>query len=110
MGICCSSSGISSGAHWLGDLGVQAPGFWLLGDSQGMAGGGDGARLEHTSGPWGLGRLGRVRPLADLGLMTCMLSESRCQRKPSTAVLTAVLHSGGAMFTGASVAIASQDP
>lgn len=108
MGTCCSSSGTSSGAPLFGDLGAQAPAFWLPGDSQGMAGGGeDGVQRERTPVPWGLCRLGRVRPLADLGLMTCMVSESGCQMKRSTAVLTAVLHSGGPIFTGASVAIAS---
>lgn len=42
-GTCCSSSGTSSGAPCFGDLGAQAPGFWLPGDSQGMAGGGGDA-------------------------------------------------------------------
>lgn len=57
---------------------------------------------------WGLCRLGRVRPLADLGLVTCMFNEFGCQMKRSEAVLTAVLHSGGGIFTGASVAIAER--
>ena len=90
---------------------MQAPGFWLLGDSQGIAGGREaGARPEHPSMPRCLCSLGRVRPLADLGLVTCMFSESGCQRKLSVAVLPTGLHSGGAIFTGASAAMASQQP
>lgn len=57
--------------------------------------------------PCGLCKFGRFRPLADLGLMTCILG---CQVKLSAVVLTTVLRSGGAKFTGASMAIASQDP
>lgn len=60
--------------------------------------------------PCGLRRFVRFRPLADLGLMTCILSELGCQTKLSAEVLAAVLRLGAASFTGASVAIASQDP
>lgn len=60
--------------------------------------------------PCGLCKFGRFRPLADLGLITCILSELGCQVELSPAVLTTVLRSGGAKFTGASMAIASQDP
>lgn len=62
--------------------------------------------------PWGLCKFGRFRPLADLGLMTCILSGLGCQVKLLAAVcrLTTVLRSGGSKFTGASMAIASQDP
>lgn len=114
MGTCCSSSGISSGAPWFGDLGAQAPGLWLLGDSQGTAGGRvAGARGEHSwapCGPCGLCGRGRGRPLADLGLGTCIFAESGRQAKPSAAGLPTGLRSGAAMFTGSSVAIAPQDP
>lgn len=60
--------------------------------------------------PCGLCKFGRFRPLADLGLITCILNELGCQVELSPAVLTTVLRSGGAKFTGASMAIASQDP
>lgn len=90
---------------------AQTPGFWLLGDPEDRGGGEEDSTLgEPSPMPCGLCRLGRLRPLADLGLMTCILSELGCQAKLSAVVPTTGLRSGGAKFTGASMAIASQDP
>ena len=83
----------------------------MLGDPEDRGGGEEDSALgEPSPVPCGLCKFGRFRPLADLGLITCILSELGCQVELSPAVLTTVLRSGGAKFTGASMAIASQDP
>lgn len=59
---------------------MQTPGFWLLGDPDERGGDEEESPLGETSPmPCGRCKFGRFRPLADLGLVTCILSELGCQ-------------------------------